>query len=84
MDTFFQSAGMIPPTESNPSEKGGGGGFELDLFGARRLLGKIMVSQGTTIFCFWGKSAGALFWKDISSCVPPPDLIGFHQFPGMR
>jgi hypothetical protein len=52
MDTDFWSAGMITPTESNPSEEGVEGGFELDLAGAWRLLGKIMVSQVATIYCF--------------------------------
>ncbi len=50
MDTDIQSAGMIAPTESNPSEEGVEGGFELDLAGAQRLLGEIMVSQDATIF----------------------------------
>jgi hypothetical protein len=52
MDTGFWSAGMIAPMESNPSKEGVEGGFELDLAGARRLLGEIMVSQDATIFCF--------------------------------
>jgi hypothetical protein len=43
---------MITPMESNPSEEGVEGRFELDLAGARRLLGEIMVSQDATIFCF--------------------------------
>jgi hypothetical protein len=52
MDTDFRFAGIITPTESNPSEEGVEGWFELDLAGAQRLLGKIMVSQDATFFCF--------------------------------
>jgi hypothetical protein len=71
-------------TESNSRKKRVEGRFELDLAFAWRLLGKMMVSQDATIFCFWWESAGAIFWKDISSRAPLPDLIGFHQYPGMR
>ena len=66
MDTDIQSAGMIAPTESNPSEEGVEGGFELDLAGARRLLGKIVVSQDATIFCF-GENQRELFSGKISA-----------------
>jgi hypothetical protein len=43
-------------TESNPSKKGVEGRFELDLAGAWRLLGKMMVSQDATIFVVVGIS----------------------------
>jgi hypothetical protein len=74
---------LITPTESNPSEEGVEGGFELDLAGARRLLGKIMCPK-MLLFFVLVKIGGAIFWKDISSCVPLPDLTGFHQYLGMR
>jgi hypothetical protein len=74
---------MITPTESNPSEKGVEGGFELDLAGARRLLGEIMVSQDATISVF-GENQQGLVWKDTSSRVPLTDLIDFYPYPGTR
>jgi hypothetical protein len=61
MDTESRSAGMITPIESNPSENGVEGGFELDLAGAQRLLGKMMVSQGATIFCLLVKISRSYF-----------------------
>jgi hypothetical protein len=42
------------------------GGFELDLAGVQRLLGKNMVSQDATIFCF-GENQRELFSGKISA-----------------
>jgi hypothetical protein len=59
------------------------GRFELDLAGAQWLLGLIMVSQDASIYVF-GENQRGLNWKDTSSRVPLPDLIGFYQYPDTR
>jgi hypothetical protein len=64
-------------------DRGSNDAFELDLAGAKRLLGKIMVSQDTTVLVLGGNQWG-LVWKDTSSRVPLPDLIDFYQYPGTR
>jgi hypothetical protein len=43
------------------------GRFELDLAGARKLLGKIMVSQDANIILFFGENQRELFSGKISA-----------------
>jgi hypothetical protein len=47
--------------EAKLRDRGCHDAFELDLAGARRLLGKIMVSQDATIFCFLVKISRSYF-----------------------
>ncbi len=55
--------------ESNPSKTGVEGGFELDLAGAWRLLGKMMVSQDA-FFVFGGNQ-----WELFSGKISAPAYL---------